>query len=145
MGTADISNANVMQVDWARGDRLAAIAKAPRSRTRNGKRPSASVWMVDAAASDRRSVKFYLGGGFSIRVAWWTIFSTVHQLFSRSGSLEAAMIRYHRIHHAVTLAVIRNVHETRALSAAITRDGVMKATCAHAIRLVDEMKATKSK
>lgn len=140
MGTVRIDIANVMQHDWAQNERRAAIAAASRSVGRRIKSRPTAVWMVDVSGVDRRSVKFQLRRGWSPRCIWWNVFSVFHQLLSPSGSLESAMYRFHKIHQSITFTYLKQMHESRALAAAITKDGVLKATRDHVGRVANEVK-----
>lgn len=145
MDTAGITNANLMDLDWARLERQAFLAKQSGRKLRPGRSALNQVSMLDTVVTDRRSVPFQLRGGFSGRMVWWNLFSTAHQLFSRSGTLEAAMVRFHCIHHAATYAMLKHVQNTRQYTAAILRDGFAKATCDQVARVVDDMKGSDSR
>lgn len=145
MDTARITNANLMDLDWARSERQAFLAKQSGRKLRPARSALNQVSMVDTVVTDQRSVPFQLRGGFSGRVVWWELFSTAHQLFSRSGTLEASMFRFHRIHHAATCALLKHVQNTRQYATAILRDGFAKATCDQVARVVDHMKGSDSR
>lgn len=120
MDIRHITNANLWEIDWAETDRK-ALLRATQQQT-NGlwkSKGRAPVWMVDASARDRRSVKAQLAGRLSCRVMWWHLFSRLHQRFSDAGALEAAMVDFHRLHQALTSVRMDFSAGTRALAAAV--------------------------
>ncbi|GAB3552104.1 hypothetical protein GCM10027343_37210 [Noviherbaspirillum agri] len=118
---------SVNDIDWAAAERSAVIKAASGRRTGvHAHKPA--VWMEDASGVDGRSEKHQFKTGYSWRAAWWNVFSTGHQLFSRSGSLESAMYDFHRFHHAMTFPLLQIVTKIYALVKVITTDGAAKAT-----------------
>lgn len=134
----------VMQVDWAREERQSFLAKL--GRTKHPVRPAvAEVWRIDRTARDSRSVQFQLRGGFSARAAWWNAFSSLHKLFSPAGTLESVMMRFHRFHHTVTLAILTYLAESRAFRDAILNDGFARAAGSHLARVAADVKRDKAR
>lgn len=121
---------SVDDIDWAAAERSAVI-KAASGRRIGVHSPNQTVWMEDASGVDGRSVKHQIKSGYSWRAAWWSTFSTAHQLFSRSGSLESAMYDFHRFHHAITFSLLQTVTKIHTLAKAIRTDGALKATVAY--------------
>lgn len=121
---------SVNDVDWAAAERSALIKAASERRIGVHSR-SQMVWMVDASGADGRSVKHQIKTGYAWRATWWSIFSTTHQLFSRSGSLESAMYAFHRFHHAITFSLLQTVTKIHVLAKAFRTDGSVKAFIAY--------------
>ena len=112
MNTRHLTNQNVMKTDWGFTDRQAMLkAASAKFSQRSDAETVPPVWMADMSGMDKRSVKARLNGHPSLRAAWWNTFSNMHQLFSRSGSMERAMYDFHRLHHAPTLFVAQLSHD----------------------------------
>lgn len=138
MENSRITNATLKDIDWAKSDRLAMLNAIPKN-SRNSTTPL-STWMEDVSGSDRRSVKAQLRGLCSFRAAWWNLFSTIHQVLSRSGSLENAMYDFHRFHHGMTIGWLTTVQEYDQLALAIRTDGPIKATKAYLSGVLAEIR-----
>lgn len=132
-----ISNQNIFSIDWAYAERQAAIAaigRGPQKKPRGEQR--VKVWMIDASAPDKRSVKAQLNGHSSPRVIWWNLFSAIYRALSRSRSLERAMFDFHRLHHFFTLSYLETAEEHRRLANAIRKEGLCRAVKQYAADLM---------
>ena len=98
----NLSNTSVSGVDFAAGDRQAALRAMHRVKVRPASTVS-SGWGTDVAGKDKRSVHASLNGKGDLRAAWWNFYSRIYMAVVPGADLERAMYSYHRMHHAVTL------------------------------------------
>ena len=119
MKNEPITNQNLMGIDFAKREKIAFIRAI-----RSGKPTRAAhlapglaargIWMNDASAMDRRSVKAQLAGRGDHRVLWWRLNCAVHCALQPNATLEQMMCVFHMRHHRWTfawLAVVRDFQE----------------------------------
>jgi hypothetical protein len=102
MGFNNFGNTSVSGVDFAAGDRQAALRAMHRVKVRPASAIS-SGWGTDVAGKDKRSVHASLNGKGDPRAAWWNVYSRAYMAVVLGADLERAMSSFHRIHHAATL------------------------------------------
>lgn len=102
MRFSNFGNTSVCGVDFAAGDRQAALRAMHRVKVRPASAVSSS-WGTDVAGKDKRSVHASLNGKGDLRAAWWNLYSRIYMAVVTSANLEQAMCSFHRTHHAATL------------------------------------------
>jgi hypothetical protein len=84
-----------------------------------------TIFKIDWAKADRRSVKAYLAGNGDGRVLWWNINCLAHQLVRSKASLEKIMFSFHSRHHAVTLLTLKCRADVQEVAKIIQSKGVV--------------------
>ncbi|WP_371766083.1 hypothetical protein [Massilia sp.] len=100
-------NSDITSMDCAECERKAAVRSI--NDIRLHKTDTTSIWGIDVARSDARSVGAWLDGRGDMRVAWWTFYSCVYIAVVPGTDLERTMYSFHRMHHAITLLRLRAV------------------------------------
>lgn len=132
----NVENKSLIGMDFSYTDRQKLLKKS----FTGAPLVKSNVWMNDVSGTDRRSIKAQLAGTINARVIWWNTFSKVHQAVSKSGTLEAAMYDFHRMHHALTLFGLKFCRDLKNLTVSIKTDGLAKASKDHLQSVVKEMK-----
>lgn len=112
-------NSDITSMDWAECERKAALRSMNGIRLR--KTATTSIWGIDVARSDARSVGAWLDGRGDMRVAWWTFYSCVYMAVVPGADLERTMYSFHRMHHAITLSWLGSVELPGVVSGYVTR------------------------
>ena len=105
----EITNANVMSIDFNRQDRLAFLQSIPNMNKHKmafiipGLR-TADVWMNDVSSMDRRSVKAHLAGSGDSRVLRWKINCFLQLTLNRQATLKQMVIAIFRRQHRFIVA-----------------------------------------
>lgn len=84
-----------------------------------------TIFTIDWAKGDRRSVKAYLTGNGDGRVLWWNINRLAHQLFRPKASLAKIMFCFHSRHHAITLLSLKYRADVQEVAKVIQYKGIM--------------------
>jgi hypothetical protein len=119
-------NANIIGMDFATRERQSALAVLHRVRLRPAT-ASSSIWGIDVAGSDRRSVHAWLKGKGDLRTSWWNLYSRVYLVMVPDADLECAMYSFHRMHHTITLSSLGYILGVRMMRRDIQRRGVLVA------------------
>lgn len=129
MKKIEITNENVMSIDYAREERQAFLRSIHRESKRVSKAwlapglPAKGVWMTDVSIMDRRSVKAQLAGRGDWRPMWWALNCQLHRLLHPQASLEDRMMVFHQRHHRLTLWRVSLSMDYRELVQTIYRHG----------------------
>ncbi len=83
-----------------------------------------TIFLIDWAKNDPRSVKAYLDGKGDGRVLWWKMNRLAHQLFRPKASLERIMFCFHSRHHALTLFSLKYWADVQKVTAVLQSHGV---------------------
>ena len=84
-----------------------------------------TIFTIDWAKEDRRSVKAYLAGNGDGRVLWWNINRLAHQLFRPKASLAKIMFCFHSRHHAITLLSVKYWTDVQEVAEVIQSKGIV--------------------
>lgn len=125
-----ITNATLWTTDFAWLERQAFLRKLSRTNFRRRGTLRHADYQTYALASDPRSVRYQLNGRKPLRVAWWAVFRTVHQVIFRSN-LEGAMCAYHSLHHEITYLRVKTWHRSLDLVDAMHEHGFLKGLWSH--------------
>ena len=79
-------NSDITSMDWAECERKAALRSINGIRLR--KTDTTSIWGIDVARSDARSVGAWLDGRGDMRAAWWKFYSRVGNPPAKRARLE---------------------------------------------------------
>jgi hypothetical protein len=82
-----------------------------------------TIFTMDWAEHDPRSVKASLNGKGNGRVLWWKINQRIHQLVSPKKTLEEIMSSFHSRHHAITLFILDFRLEVNRIATIIRSEG----------------------
>lgn len=82
-----------------------------------------TIFSIDWAKEDRRSVKAYLNGKDDGRVLWWKINRWIHQHLSPNASLEKIMFCFHSRQHNLTLLKLEYRAYVQEVAKAIQYEG----------------------
>jgi hypothetical protein len=115
----------VRGIDFAEADRKAFLAKANRSRVISVAKLDAATIASVVTKRDPRSVGASLVGRSDFRVWWWNVVQRFHGLVAPQENLEWAMYRFHRFHHALTVARLNFGATCHRLSLAFREDGYL--------------------
>lgn len=99
-----------------------------------------TIFTINWAHGDRRSVKVSLNGKGDGRVLWWKINRTIHQFANPNTTWEEIMFAFHARHHWLTLICLKFRLDLNEVAAAI-RSGGMLAGVRRAIALDSETAA----
>ena len=121
------TNADILQHDWARGDRATLLRSLHAGRSPRTPVISSSGWGTDVAGTDRRSVRAYLSGNGDMRTTWWRMYDVVYMAVVPGATLERAMYSFHRFHHALTLARLGIAQAVVQTAADIEQKGMLVA------------------
>ncbi len=129
MDTEPITNHNLMRIDFAKQEKIAFLKSIPSSKPPNVAwlapgLPAGGIWMNDASAMDRRSVKAQLAGRGDHRALWWRLGCALHRTIKPNATLEQMMVDFHKRHHRSTLAWLTTVRDFRAVHDAIQYRGI---------------------
>ncbi len=122
----NFGNTSVSGVDFAAGDRQAALRAMHRVKVRPASAVS-SGWGTDVAGKDKRSAHASLNGKGDLRAAWWDLYSRVYMAVVPGANLERAMYSFHCIHHAVTLGWLSYLMAVADTAADVKQDGFLSA------------------
>ena len=126
MRIKNFGNTGISSMDFAAGDRQAALRAMQRSRLRRAPGGSSGRGM-DGAGKDKRSVRAWLHGKRSLRVTWWNFYSRMYMAVVPGADLERAMYSFHRMHHAVTLGWLSYLVSVVEMAADIKQRGLLAA------------------
>lgn len=84
-----------------------------------------TIFTIDWANDDRRSVNAYLAGNGDGRVLWWHINRLAHQLLRPKASLEMIMFCFHSRHHVMTLLSQKYWADFQKVATAIHSKGIV--------------------
>lgn len=84
-----------------------------------------TIFTINWAEGDRRSVKASLIGNGDGRVLWWEINQRLHKLFRHNATLEGIMFSFHSRHHAFTLFSLKYWTDVLKVTTAIRSHGFM--------------------
>lgn len=84
-----------------------------------------TIFTIDWAKEDPRSVKAYLAGKGDGRVPWWNVNRLAHRLFRPQATLEEIMFHFHSRHHALTLFSLKYWADVQKVTTAIRSHGFM--------------------
>jgi hypothetical protein len=84
-----------------------------------------TIFTMNWAEHDPRSVKASLNGKGNGRVLWWKINQCIHQLVSPKKTLEEIMFSFHSRHHAITLFILDLRLEVSRVAAIIHSEGLV--------------------
>lgn len=84
-----------------------------------------TIFSIDWAKEDRRSVKAYLNGKNDGRVLWWKINRWIHQHLSPNASLEKIMFCFHSRQHNLTLLKLEYRAYVQEVAKAIQYEGAV--------------------
>lgn len=82
-----------------------------------------TIFSIDWAKEDRRSVRAYLNGKDDGRVLWWKINRWIHQHLSPNASLEKIMFCFHSRQHNLTLLKLEYRAYVQEVAKAIQYEG----------------------
>lgn len=132
--TKQFTNTDIAKIDWAKADRARMLRPLNGIRSQRLSPPAPSVWGVDVACSDRRSVRASLSGAGGFRAVWWNVFSAAYMAIVADATLERAMFAFHRFHHSATLSRLRFARSVTITANDIRNNGIVAATCQAAAR-----------
>lgn len=84
-----------------------------------------TIFSIDWAKEDRRSVKAYLNGKDDGRILWWMINRWIHQHLSPNASLENIMFCFHSRQHNLTLLKLEFRAYVQEVAEAIQYEGAV--------------------
>lgn len=84
-----------------------------------------TIFTINWADQDTRSVKASLNGKGDSRVLWWEINQRIHRLVRPTATLEEIMFSFHSHHHAITLFILNFKMEVNRVAAIIRSEGVV--------------------
>lgn len=84
-----------------------------------------TIFTIDWAKEDRRSVKAYLDDKGNGRVLWWNINRWLHQHFRPKTSLEKIMFCFHSRHQTLTLLNLEYRADVQVVAKKIQSEGVV--------------------
>lgn len=84
-----------------------------------------TIFTLDWARDDPRSVMAYLAGRGDGRTYWWNLNQLVHQTIKPDASLETVMYSFHTRHHRIAIAVFSFVIEVGRVAAVIRTQGLL--------------------
>lgn len=84
-----------------------------------------TIFTINWADQDPRSVKASLNGKGDGRVLWWEINQRIHRLVRPTAILEEIMFSFHSRHHAITLFILNFKIEVNRVAAIIRSEGVV--------------------
>lgn len=96
-----------------------------------------TIFTINWAKDDRRSVNAYLAGNGDSRVLWWHINRLAHQFLRPKASLEMIMFYFHSRHHAMTLLNLKYWADVKKVATVIHSRGIL-AGIRSAVSLSDE-------
>jgi len=118
-------NSDITSMDWVEYERKAALRLMKSIRL--CKTATTSIWGIDVARSDARSVGAWLDGRGDMRAAWWKFYSRVYQAVVPGADLERTMYSFHRVHHAVTFVWLSYLVSVRLMTIEIRERGLLAA------------------
>ena len=83
-----------------------------------------TIFTINWAKEDPRSVKAYLDGRGDWRTLWWQLNCTIHRLLRYDASLEEVMLSYHSRHRRLTRSSFGFTWDFRTVLHAIICGGV---------------------
>ena len=86
---------------------------------------NSTIFTINWAERDRRSVKASLNGKGDGRVLWWEINQRIHRLVRPTATLEEIMFSFHSRHHAITLFFLKFRSDVDQVAAAIRSEGMV--------------------
>ena len=84
-----------------------------------------TIFTINWAKGDRRSVNAYLAGNGDGRVLWWHINRLTHQLLRPKASLEMIMFYFHSRHYVMTLLNLKYWADVKAVATVIHSHGIL--------------------
>jgi hypothetical protein len=84
-----------------------------------------TIFTINWADQDPRSVKAILNGKGDSRVLWWEINQRIHRLVRPTATLEEIMSSFHSRHHAITLFILIFKMEVNHVAEIIRSEGVV--------------------
>lgn len=83
-----------------------------------------TIFTINWADGDRRSVKASLAGRGDGRTLWWEINRRLRKLLRPDATMEEIMFSFHSRHHAITLFLLKFRSDVNQVAAAIRSDGM---------------------
>lgn len=84
-----------------------------------------TIFTINWAEQDLRSVKASLNGKGDSRTLWWEINQRIHRLVRPTATLEEIMFSFHSRHHAITIFILNFKIEVDRVTAIIRSEGVV--------------------
>lgn len=84
-----------------------------------------TIFTINWAEQDPRSVKASLNGRGDGRALWWKINQRIHELVHPKKTLEEIMFSFHARHHAVTLFIFDFKLEVNRVAEIIRSEGLV--------------------
>jgi hypothetical protein len=129
MDIEHITNQNLMNIDYARKERLEFLKKIPSRKHQKtvylapGLNTRA-IWMSDISVMDPRSVKAQLAGRGDYRVLWWRLNCALHCFLNPQATLEQQMFAFHQRQHRWTIARLTRMRDVQIIHDIIQHRGV---------------------
>lgn len=84
-----------------------------------------TIFTMNWAEHDPRSVKASLNGKSDARVLWWKINQRIHRLICPQETLEAISHSFHARHHKITLLILAFRFDARQIAATVRAKGLV--------------------
>ena len=84
-----------------------------------------TIYTINWAEQDPRSVKASLNGKGDSRVLWWKIYQCIHQQISPQKTLEEITLSFHAHHSAITRFILAFRLDVSQITAVIRSKGVV--------------------
>lgn len=85
-----------------------------------------TIFTINWAEADPRSVRVSLSKKISCRVIWWNMNLRVNRALSPKSTLEEIMFGFHSRHHSVTIRLMKFRSDMREVAAVIRSRGIVE-------------------
>lgn len=85
-----------------------------------------SIFTINWAAADPRSVQASLCGNGNPRVIWWDLNQRFHRVLRPKSTLEEIMFGFHTRHHSITIFFMKFRSDVRKVAAVIRSHGIFE-------------------